>query len=100
MGYAGSKSAVYGFPSKLKAEESNGKAVERFETPPGHQAQFDWSAHTVMIAGKLKRVIIFIFILSYSRRKHVFTSLREDQLLPWVLGLARKGKKVLFTYGQ
>jgi len=26
---------------------------------------------------KLKRVIIFIFILCYSRRKHVFTSLRE-----------------------
>jgi len=80
IGYTGSKSALYRFISKLKAEKGNGKAVERFETPPGHQAQFDWSAYTVMIGGKLKRVIIFSFILSYSRRKHFFASLREDQL--------------------
>ena len=57
IGYTGSKSAFYRFISKLKAEKGNGKAVERFETPSGHQAQFDWSAYTVMIGGKLKKVI-------------------------------------------
>ena len=40
MGYTGSRSTFYRFLSKLKAEKAHIKAVERFETLAGKQAQF------------------------------------------------------------
>ena len=39
IGYTGSNSTFYKFLSKL-TEKGNTKVVERFETPPGHRAQF------------------------------------------------------------
>jgi transposase len=79
MGYRGSKTAFYDYLAKIKAEEGKSKACIRYETPPGQQAQYDWSPYTVSIGGALTRVIIFRLILGFSRRQCLFPSLNETQ---------------------
>lgn len=79
QGYTGSKSVFYEFLAELKKEEPDRKVTERYETPPAHQAQFDWSTYTVKLSGQLTRVIVFCLILSYSRRKFYWASLDETQ---------------------
>jgi len=79
MGYDGSQMAFYRFLAKIKAEEGKNKACIRYETLPGQQGQFDWSPYTVPIGGCLTRVVVFRLILGFSRRKHHFASLNENQ---------------------
>lgn len=81
LGYSGGQSSLYRFLSVLKAElpRPRQKAAVRFETPPGKQAQFDWSPYRVVLGGTLTKVIIYNFILAYSRRKFYWPSLRETQ---------------------
>jgi hypothetical protein len=54
----------------------------RYETEPGEQGQFDWSPYTVDLGGELTRVVVFSFLLGYSRRKHFCASLdaRQDSI--------------------
>jgi len=78
-GYDGHRSAVYRFLAKLKDAAPSTKVTERFETPPGQQAQFDWSPYTIELGGELTRVIVFGMVLGYSRRKHYTASLDETQ---------------------
>ena len=59
--------------------EPSSKVTERFETPPGQQAQFDWSPYTIELGGELTRVMVFGMVLGYSRRKHYTASLDETQ---------------------
>lgn len=79
QGYAGSASALYTFLRSLRALVPSGKATERYETAPGHQAQFDWSPYTVELGGERTRVIVYGLTLGYSRRKHYAASLDETQ---------------------
>jgi transposase len=79
VGYDGHRSAVYRLLTKLKAQAPSSKVTERFETPPGQQAQFDWSPYTIELGGELTRVIVFGMVLGYSRRKHYTASLDETQ---------------------
>jgi transposase len=79
LGYTGHRSAVYRHLERLKAEKPSPKVTERFETPPGQQAQFDWSPYTIELGGELTRVIVFGMVLGYSRRKHYTASLDETQ---------------------
>lgn len=62
-------------------------ATVRFETAPGHQLQIDFGEKVVTIAGQRMRVMLFVGVLSYSRRVYVraFRSQRHDD---WREGLA------------
>jgi transposase len=78
-GYDGSSSALYRLLKRLSVQAPSSKVTERFETPPGQQAQFDWSPYTIELGGELMRVIVFGMVLGYSRRKHYTASLDETQ---------------------
>ena len=54
------------------------KATTRHESPPGDQAQFDWSEYQVLIADRYMTVYCFSMILAASRKKAICFSLRED----------------------
>lgn len=76
-GYQGSQSAFYRHIAKIRHSER--KTFEPYETAPGEQAQFDWSFYTVLIAGQLTKVIVFIYILGFSRFRIYEASLSDTQ---------------------
>ncbi|MDP4182569.1 MAG: IS21 family transposase [Bacillota bacterium] len=80
IGYKGSINPIYRYLKTLKDEKNkiSKKATDRVETPPGDQAQFDWSPYTMVIGNEIRRVICFSMILSYSRQKSMVFSLSED----------------------
>jgi transposase len=78
QGYTGGATPLYVYLRTLRVVPS-GKVTERFETAPGHQAQFDWSPYTIELGGELRRVIVYGMTLGYSRRKHYTASLDERQ---------------------
>jgi transposase len=66
-------------------------ATVRFETAPGHQLQIDFGEKRVMIAGQPVRVMLFVAVLSYSRRIYVraFRSQRHDDWREGLVGAFR-----------
>ncbi|HEU0031321.1 MAG TPA: IS21 family transposase [Kofleriaceae bacterium] len=62
-------------------------ATVRFETAPGHQLQIDFGEKWVWVGEKRVRVMLFVAVLSYSRREYVraFRTQRHDD---WREGLA------------
>jgi transposase len=62
-------------------------ATVRFETAPGHQLQIDFGEKWVTVGGARIKVMLFVGVLSYSRRCYVraFRSQRHDD---WREGLA------------
>ena len=80
LGYKGSMTPIYRYLEVLDGEKNaiSKKATVRIETPPGDQAQFDWSEY-IMIIGDVKiKVYCFSMILSYSRKKAILFSLSVD----------------------
>jgi len=76
MGYTGGISILKEFmgPHRRKA-----KAVQRYETPPGEQAQVDWgTCGKIYQAGILRTVYCFVMTLGYSRMTYVEFTLRCD----------------------
>lgn len=57
---------------------TSSKATVRIETPPGDQAQFDWSEYSMVIGGRERKVYCFAMILAASRKKAVCFSLKVD----------------------
>jgi transposase len=66
-------------------------ATVRFETAPGHQMQIDFGEKRVSIAGQFIRVLMFVAVLSYSRRVFVraFRSQRHDDWREGLVGAFR-----------
>ncbi len=79
-GYTGSIGPVYYYLKKVDEDINHisKKATTRHESPPGDQAQFDWTEYNVMVAGRVRKVYCFSLILAASRKKAVCFSLKCD----------------------
>lgn len=83
QGYAGKTTMLRYFMSPLRPVVIS-KATERYETPPGQQAQVDWGLFNVKWNGTYKRLYAFVMVLGYSRMMYVeFT---ENERLETLIG--------------
>ncbi len=63
-----------------KAAEINRKAVIRFETEPGFQAQVDWKElGNRLVDGSWKKLYAFVMVFGYSRKPFVMHTTSMDQ---------------------
>lgn len=70
-GYTGSYSHLSAYVSQIRARKSK-PFTERFETPPGMQAQVDYSEYTIEFTAEgRRRIYLFSYILGYSRRQYL-----------------------------
>lgn len=80
-GYTGSTGPVYRYLRQVN-EDIGGhisrKATVRHESPPGDQAQFDWTEYDVLIGSRYRKIYCFAMILAASRKKAVCFSLKAD----------------------
>jgi len=74
LGYTGSLTTVYRRVRQFKDHESH-KTTIHFETPPGHQMQYDWKEWQVLVAGQPLKIYFHQAILAFSRYKFVTFSL-------------------------
>src|SRR5262249_44424538 len=86
MGYLGSLPTVRRFLRSLKQHSvRSSKVTVRFETPPGQQAQADWSYCDKFTSPDGERISVyaFVMVLSFSRMLFVrfTTSMKMPQLL-------------------
>jgi transposase len=83
-GYKGKRTILRSF-MKPHRETAERNASQRFETPPGRQAQVDWGHFKLQTPdGKTKKVHAFVMIMGHSRRQYVeFT---EDEKLDTLIG--------------
>ena len=80
-GYTGSIGPIYRFLGKVDEDVGNHiskKATVRHESPPGDQAQFDWTEYEVLVGYRYQKVYCFAMILAASRKKAVCFSLKVD----------------------
>jgi transposase len=78
QGYTGGVAQVRRFVHPLRPVAAP-VVTERFETPPGHQAQVDWTAcGRLWHAGQLRSLSAFVVTLGYSRRQYVEFTVRQD----------------------
>ncbi|MDP1561006.1 MAG: IS21 family transposase [Pirellulaceae bacterium] len=77
LGFSGSYSTLR---TAIKEQRLKPKApVVRFETPSGAQGQMDWSPYTLDFSQEgRRRVELFSYILSYSRRQYICFTERQD----------------------
>lgn len=76
-GYTGSQSAFYRYVEKIRVKDK--KTFRPYETNPGEQAQFDWSPYKVRLGEFITRIIVYCYILGFSRYRIYEASLSENQ---------------------
>lgn len=79
-GYEGGYSLVRDYVKSIK-EEKPKKAVIRFETAPGEQAQVDWKEKLKLISksGEMYEINILCVVLGYSRMRYYEITLSRNQ---------------------
>lgn len=81
IGYEGSIGPIYRLLRRMDEDVGiriNKKATTRHESPPGDQAQFDWTEYDCFINNQYKKVYCFAMILAASRKKAVCFSYKAD----------------------
>ncbi|HTK10974.1 MAG TPA: IS21 family transposase [Ktedonobacteraceae bacterium] len=71
LGYTGSLSVLKAFVHPLRPPGPGHAPVQRFETQPGEQVQFDWGEFKYEQQGVARKVYGFTAILCYSRMRFV-----------------------------
>ncbi len=71
MGYTGGISILKEFVHPLRPVVAGHAPVQRYETKPGEQVQFDWGEFVYEEAGELRKYYGFVAILGYSRMRFV-----------------------------
>jgi transposase len=71
LGYTGGLSVLRAFVHPLRPPAAGKQPVQRYETAPGEQLQFDWGEFRYEREGVLHKLYGFTAILSYSRMRFV-----------------------------
>jgi transposase len=80
LGYTGTINPLYRILKQIdeKKSEISPRASVRIETPPGDQAQFDWSPYQMWIGNRIRTVYCFTMILAAIRKKAMCFSLSSN----------------------
>ena len=78
MGYTGSISILKDFVHPLRPPKPGQFPVQRYETQPGEQLQFDWGEFHYEQDGTPRKLYGFTAVLSYSRMRFVVFTKRCD----------------------
>src|SRR5690348_12183599 len=71
LGYTGSLSVLKAFVHPLRPPGAGHAPVQRFETEPGEQVQFDWGEFRYEEGGQPRKLYGFTAVLGYSRMRFV-----------------------------
>lgn len=79
LGYSGPQPTFYRYLARLRKTTQVPGVVQRFETAPAHQAQYDWSEYVIPGVCAPVRIYVSCLILGYSRYRHYSASLDITQ---------------------
>jgi transposase len=79
LGYHGPQATFYRTLARLVRTTQAPVVIQRFETNPAHQAQYDWSEYVIPGACAPVKVYVSCLILGYSRYRHYHASLDITQ---------------------
>lgn len=78
LGYTGSISILKDFVHPLRPARAGRRPVQRYETAPGAQLQFDWAEFAYEQDSQRRKLFGFTAVLSYSRMRFVVFVKRTD----------------------
>lgn len=79
LGYGGPQATFYRHLARRRKTVKVPEVIQRFETAPGHQAQYDWSEYVIPGDHAPVKVYVSCLILGYSRYRHYHASLDITQ---------------------